>query len=125
MLSTKETFSALRHRNFKLFFIGQLFSLVGTWMQQVALGWLVYRLTHSALMLGAVSFASQIPMLVVGWWGGVVADRLPKRNLVAFTQFLSLLQAAALAWLTLSDRVPVPRAFFIDTSTTLIPFALA
>lgn len=107
MLSTTDTFRALRHKNFKLFFIGQLFSLVGTWMQQVALGWLVYRLTHSALMLGAVSFASQIPVLFVGWWGGVVADRLPKRNLVAFTQFLSLVQAAVLAWLTLTGRIQI------------------
>lgn len=102
-----QIFQALKYKNFKLFFIGQLFSLTGTWMQQVALGWLVYRLTHSALLLGAVSFFSQIPMLLMGLWGGVVADRVPRHRLIIFTQVLSLLQAAILAALTLSGRISV------------------
>ena len=69
------TLRALRHRNFQLFFSGQLISLIGTWMQSIAESWLVYRLTGSALLLGATAFASQIPVFVVAPLGGIVADR--------------------------------------------------
>nr|MBP7693774.1 MFS transporter [Anaerolineales bacterium] len=67
-----KTFAALRHRNFRLYFGGQLISVAGTWMQSVALGWLVYQLTHSELTLGLVGFASAIPALLISPWGGVV-----------------------------------------------------
>ena len=77
---------ALRHRNFRLFTLGQSLSLVGTWMQQVAIGWLVYRLTSSPLLLGVVGFVSQGPILVLAPFAGVLADRYDKRRIVVVTQ---------------------------------------
>ena len=71
---------ALRHRNFQLFFAGQLISLIGTWMQTVAQSWLVYRMTNSAFLLGAVGFASQIPVFIMAPIGGIVADRISNNN---------------------------------------------
>src|SRR5215813_2508988 len=101
------TFRALRHRNFRLFISGQVISLVGTWMQNVAQSWLVYRLTHSALLLGTTWFCSQIAVFALGPLGGLAADRWSRRNLVIVTQTLSMLQAFALAALTLSGRIEV------------------
>jgi MFS family permease len=98
---------ALRHRNFQLFFAGQLISLIGTWMQTVAQSWLVYRLTGSAVLLGTVGFASQIPVFLLAPVGGIVADRWRKHPIVVFTQTASMLLAFVLAWLTLSGRVQV------------------
>src|SRR5689334_13353529 len=77
-----KTFSALRHRNFQLYIGGQLVSLVGTWMQIIAQGWLVYQLSHSELALGIVGFASAIPALIISPWAGVVVDRVAKRKLL-------------------------------------------
>jgi len=77
---------SLRHRNFQLFFGGQLISLVGTWMDQVAESWLVYRLTGSALLLGTVAFASQIPVFLLAPIGGIVADRYNRRTILVITQ---------------------------------------
>ena len=74
------TFRALRHRNFRLFFIGQSLSLIGTWLQQVAMGWLTYRLTGSAWVLGAVAFCGSIGILVLGPFAGVIADRVNRRR---------------------------------------------
>jgi len=96
---------ALRHRNFRLFFAGQLISLIGTWMQQVAQSWLIYRLTHSALLLGAVGFAGQIPSLIVGPWGGHVADRHDRRRVLVITQSASMILAFILAGLTLGGVI--------------------
>jgi MFS family permease len=101
------TVRALAHRNFALFFIGQGLSLSGTWMQSVAQSWLVYRLTGSPLLLGLVAFASQAPVLGLGLFGGVAADRWPKHRLLVLTQSLSLVQAAILTGLTLSHRISV------------------
>jgi MFS family permease len=101
------SFRALRHRNFRLFLGGQVVSLTGTWMQQVALGWLVYRLTHSAFLLGLVGFCGQIPSLVVSPLAGVWADRWNRHRMVVATQALSMLQALALAGLVLTDVVRV------------------
>jgi len=101
------TFRALRHRNFRLFIGGQIISLVGTWMQNVAQSWLVYRLTHSELLLGTTWFCSQIAVFALGPLGGLAADRFSRRNLVIATQVLSLVQALALAALTLSGKVQV------------------
>ena len=92
---------ALESRNYRIYFAGQLISLAGTWMQQVAMVWLAYRLTGSALVLGVVGFASQIPILVFSAIGGVITDRFDKRRLLLATQALSMVQAlglAALAW---------------------------
>src|SRR6266508_1222207 len=73
---------ALGHRNFRLFWTGQLVSLIGTWMQMIARGWLVLELTHSPFWLGMVGFANAFPVLLLSLWGGVIADRFPKRTLV-------------------------------------------
>jgi MFS family permease len=100
-------FRALRYRNFRLFVTGQIVSLVGTWMQNVAQAWLVYRLTHSEWLLGAAWFCTQIPVFAFGALGGLAADRCSRHKLVVVTQVLSMLQALALAALTLSGRVQV------------------
>jgi MFS family permease len=98
---------ALRSRNYRLFFAGQSISLVGTWMQQVAMSWLVYRLTGSAFLLGLVGFVSQIPTFLLAPVAGVLADRWDKRRLLVTTQTLSMLQAAALAFFVLAGTVQV------------------
>jgi MFS family permease len=99
--------SSFRHRNFRLFFLGQLISLVGTWMQNVAQSWLVYDLTHSAAWLGQVSAAGSLPVLFLGLYAGVVTDRRPKRVLLVLTATASMLLAFALALLTFTGRVTV------------------
>src|SRR5687767_10200060 len=75
----RDTFRALRHRNYQLFFYGQLVSLVGTWMQQTAMSWLVYQMTGSKFLLGAVAAAGSAPMMLFSMWGGSLADRHSKR----------------------------------------------
>ena len=100
---------ALRHRNFRLFFGGQTISLVGTWMTRVATGWLVYRLTGSALLLGTVSFAGQIPTFLLAPFAGVWVDRLDRRQVLVWTQALSMVQSLTLAALTLSGHITIPR----------------
>ena len=101
------TFRALRHRNYKLFFSGQLISLIGTWMDQVAESWLVYRLTGSALLLGTVAFCSQIPVFLMAPVGGIVADRYNRRTILVITQSSMMVLAFILAGLTLSHRIKV------------------
>jgi len=98
---------ALRHRNFQLFFAGQLISLIGTWMQTVAQSWLVYRITGSTLLLGTVGFASQFPVFLVAPLGGVVADRANRQRVVIGTQVASMVLAFVLAALTLTNRIQV------------------
>jgi MFS family permease len=104
---------ALRHRNFQLFFSGQLISLIGTWMQTVAQSWLVYRLTGSGLLLGSVGFASQIPVFLVAPLGGITADRGNRQRIVIATQVASMLLAFVLAALTLTNRVQVWHIFVL------------
>ncbi len=99
---------ALRHRNFRLFFGGQTISLIGTWMTRVATGWLVYRLTGSALLLCTVSFAGQIPSFLLAPFAGVWVDRLDRRQVLVWTQTLSMIQSLALAALTLSGLIRIP-----------------
>src|SRR5208282_6619501 len=96
---------ALRHRNFRLFFGGQTISLIGTWMTRIATAWLVYRLTHSALLLGTVSFAGQIPTFLVAPFAGVWIDRVNRRQLLVWTQTLAMAQSFALAGLTFSGHI--------------------
>jgi MFS family permease len=98
---------SFRHRNFRLFFAGQFVSLIGTWMQSVAVSWLVYRLTGSSLALGLVGFVNHLPVFLLGLWGGYLADRGSKRNILVITQAAALVQALALAILTLSGHVTV------------------
>ena len=99
---------ALRHRNFRLFFAGQSISLIGTWMTRIATSWLVYRLTKSALLLGTVGFAGQIPTFLLAPIAGVLVDRLDRRKVLVWTQSLAMVQSLALAWLTLSHRITIP-----------------
>src|SRR5256885_7444078 len=101
------TFRALRHRNFRLFIFGQVISLVGTWMQNAAQSWLVFRITHSELLLGTTWFCSQIAVFALGPLGGLAADRFPRQKIVIVTQILSMVQAFAIAALTLTHRVQV------------------
>jgi MFS family permease len=98
---------ALRHRNFRLFFGGQSISLIGTWMTRIATAWLVYRLTKSALLLGTVSFAGQIPTFLLAPFAGVLVDRLDRHQVLIWTQTLAMLQSLALAWLTLTHRITI------------------
>jgi MFS family permease len=98
---------ALRHRNFQLFFSGQLISLIGTWMDNIAEGWLVYRLTHSPFLLGVATFAGQIPVFLLAPLGGMIADRFDRRNVVIGTQSASMVIAGTLAGLTLAQKVTV------------------
>lgn len=98
---------ALRHRNYRLFFSGQSVSLVGTWMTRIATSWLVYRLTHSALLLGLVGFAGQIPTFVLAPFAGVWVDRWNRHRVLVITQALAMIQSFALAALTLLHRITV------------------
>jgi MFS family permease len=102
-----DMFRSLRHRNFQLFFSGQLISLIGTWMQNVAQAWLVYSLTGSSLLLGIVGFAGQIPVFVFAPLGGLAADRWNRHRIVIATQVASMLLAFVLAALTLLHIVKV------------------
>jgi MFS family permease len=104
---------ALTHRNFQLFFSGQLISLTGTWMQTVAQSWLVYKMTGSSLLLGSVGFASQIPVFLVAPLGGTVADRMNRHRVVIATQTASMILALILAALTLTHTVKVWHIFVL------------
>ena len=108
------TFRALTHRNFRLFFAGQFVSLVGTWMQQVAQSWLVYRLTGSALLLGMVGFAGQFPVFLFGPFGGAIADRANRHRVVIATQTAAMMLAFILAALTLMGTVQVWHVFVLS-----------
>jgi MFS family permease len=114
------TFRALEYRNFRLFFGGQLISLIGTWMQNVAQSWLVYKMTHSSVLLGAVGFSSQIPVFLFALVGGIVADRFDRRKVVIATQTASMLLAFVLAALTLTRSVHVWHIFVLSSLLGLV-----
>jgi MFS family permease len=103
--SLSHAWRALRHRNFKLFFFGQGISVIGTWMTRLATTWLVYHLTHSALLLGIVSFAGQIISFAVGPFAGVWVERLNRRKLLVCTQAAAAVQSLAMAALTLAHVI--------------------
>ncbi len=103
----KLMFRALKYKNFRLFVGGQSLSLVGTWIQQVAMLWLVYSLTNSALMLGIVGFSGQIPMFVIAPFAGVLADRIDRHKVLLITQALALLQAFVLSLLVFLNAVTI------------------
>ncbi len=111
---------ALRHRNFRLFFGGQTISLVGTWMTRIATAWLVYRLTGSALLLGTISFAGQIPTFVLAPFAGVLVDRSNRRHVLIWTQTLAMVQSLALAALTLSHRITIAEILALSVLQGLI-----
>jgi MFS family permease len=105
--SRSSAFRAFRHRNYRLYFTGQLTSLAGTWMQSAAQQWLVLKLTNSSLMLGVVSFAQFLPILLVGLVAGVIVDRVDRRRMIIATQTLLMISAFVLAGLTWTGRVRV------------------
>src|ERR1051326_1850552 len=108
---------SLRHRNYRLYLTGQLISVCGTWMQQVALSWLVYRLTGSATLLGIVAFASQLPIFALGFLGGAISDRYSCHRVAVWTQCAALSQALLLSVLTLMGWIQ-------PTQIVLLGFAL-
>lgn len=111
---------ALRHRNYRLFFAGQLVSLVGTWMQSVAQSWLVLQLTHEPLMLGLVAVAQFVPVLILGLFGGVVADVVPKRRTLMATQAGAMILAFILFGLTASGVVQVWHVLILATALGIL-----
>jgi MFS family permease len=111
---------ALGHRNFRLFFVGQSISLIGTWMTRVATSWLVYRITKSALLLGVVGFAGQIPTFLLAPFAGVLVDRLNRRNMLVWTQVLAALQSLALAALTLAKVINIHEIIWLSALQGLI-----
>jgi MFS family permease len=108
---------ALAHRNYRIYFFGQLVALTGTWMQQVALIWLTYRITDSTFMLGVVTFTGQVPLLVLSPLGGVLSDRLERRTLLLWTQWLALGHAVLLA--TLAFTVPLQAWMLVSLALIL------
>jgi MFS family permease len=100
-------FRSLRYRNYRLFFGGQSISLIGTWMQRIAMPWLVYHITGSALLLGVVSFAGQIPTFLLAPFAGVITDRFNRYKVLLVTQIISLVQAVILAVLTLTGTIEI------------------
>src|SRR5215469_8340933 len=101
----RKTFASLRYRNFRLFFGGQLISLIGTWMQNTAQGWLVYELTGSKILLGVVAAVGSTPMMLFSIWGGSVADRHSKRTIVLCTQISMMVLAFLFAGLVWSGMI--------------------
>jgi len=111
---------ALGHRNYRLFFAGQIVSLVGTWMTRVATSWLVYRLTGSAMLLGVVGFAGQIPSFLLAPFAGVLVDRWDRHRLLVVTQVLSLLQSLALAVLALTGSINIRHVVWLSVFQGII-----
>jgi len=111
---------ALSSRNYRLYFTGQGVSLVGTWMTRIATGWLVYRLTGSALLLGVVSFAGQIPTFVLAPFAGVLVDRVNRHRLLVWTQVLAMLQSFAMAGLALAHVITVPEVIALSLFQGLV-----
>ena len=112
-LTESPLWRSLRHRNYRLYLTGQLVSVCGTWMQQVAQSWLVYRLTDSATLLGVVGFATQIPVFALGAMGGVISDRYSSHRVAVWTQSAALLQAVILSILTLTGWVQPVHIVFL------------
>lgn len=115
-----QVFRALQNRNFKLFVAGQGLSLIGTWIQQVATGWLVYRLTGSAFLLGIVGFSGQIAAFILGPFAGVFVDRLDQRRILLITQTLFMMQAFALSALVISGTVQIWHIIFLSVVNGIV-----
>lgn len=113
-------FPALKHRNYKIYLSGQFVSLIGTWMQQLAMSWMVYRLTNSAFWLGVSGFSSQIPMFIFGLFAGVIVDHVDRHKLLIWTQSLSALQAFALAALTFSGKINLTELILLNFTLGII-----
>jgi MFS family permease len=111
----RNVFRALRYRNYRLFFVGQGISLIGTWMQTIAMSWLVYRITGSAFLLGVVGFSSQFPIFVFAPFAGVFVDRHNRHRILVLTQSLAMLQAFVLAALVLTHSITVWEIILLST----------
>ncbi|MDD2714319.1 MAG: MFS transporter [Candidatus Wallbacteria bacterium] len=111
---------ALKNRNYRLFFIGQLISQIGSWMQSIGLSWLVYRLTHDAFLLGTVAFIGDLPMFILATTAGVLADRFNKQKMIIVLQTLFMIQAFVLAYLTISGLITVPQIMVLSLFSGLI-----
>ncbi len=111
---------AFQHRNYRLFFVGQGTSLIGTWMQGIAMSWLVYRLTNSPFLLGLVGFTGMIPMFLFASFAGVLVDRWERRSLLLATQILAMAQASILAFLTLTHLIAVWHLFVLSACLGII-----
>jgi MFS family permease len=120
MSSSTHPLRALRHRNFQLFFAGNIVSLVGTWMQSVAESWLIYRLSGSSFLLGAIGFANQIPAFLLGPIGGHIADRYDRRRVLVMTQTAAMTLAFLLAALTLSNVIREWHIFVLATCLGIV-----
>ncbi len=116
----KTTLRAVRHRNYRLFFVGQGISLVGTWMQSVAASWLVFRLTQSEFMLGLNAFIGQVPILLLSPLAGVLGDRISRRRILIAVQILSIIQACLLAAITLAGLAQVWHIFMLSLFLGLV-----
>lgn len=116
----KHTLRAFSSRNYRLFFGGQGISLIGTWMQQIALGWFVYRLTDSAFLLGLVSFSAQVPTFIFATVAGVFADKYNKHKIIIATQTLAMIQAFLLTFLTLSGLIQIWHIIVLSVFSGLI-----
>jgi len=114
------TFRAFQHRNFRLFTAGQLVSLIGTWAQRLAVGWLAWDISHSAFLVGAVSFAGLFPGVLAGPFAGSVADSMNRFRLLKITQVAFLIQAAALAAFTLTGWITIPVLLLLETVLAVI-----
>jgi MFS family permease len=112
--------SVLKNRNLRLYFGGQLISMIGTWMQQMALSWLVYRLTNSAYMLGVIGFATMAPSILLTPIAGMVADRTNRHRLVIITQILAMIQAGLLAAITLGGHPQIWQLLALGTFMGII-----
>jgi MFS family permease len=107
MIKVDIVFRSLRHRNYRLFFSGQSISLIGTWMQRIALPWVVYRMTGSEVLLGVVGFAGTIPSFLLAPFAGVLIDRWSRYRVLLITQIISMIQAGVLAWLSLTGGLDI------------------
>jgi len=112
----KIVFRSLKYRNYRLFFSGQSISLIGTWMQRIALPWLVYQMTGSALLLGVVGFAGQIPAFLLSPIAGVLTDRWNRYHVLLVTQIISMIQAIILAWLCLTGLIQIWHIIVLSTA---------
>ena len=111
---------ALKYRNYRLFFGGQIVSLIGNWMTSIATSWLVYRLTGSAWMLGVIGFAGQIPTFLLAPFAGIMVDRVNKHRLLVITQTLAMAQSFALAAMTLSGHATITGLIILNVVDGII-----
>lgn len=116
----KGTFPAFKHKNYRLYFGGQLTSLVGTWLQNVALGWLVLQITHSAFWVGSITALENLPILFFSLFGGVIVDRLPKKKIVIFTQTSAMLLAFIMGFLTLTHKINLLEIGFLGIALGMV-----